>query len=204
MYRVDLHCLAENHRNCVCSFTMMRLCGIDEAGRGPLAGPVTAAAVMLPDDFPRELLRDSKKMSPAARATAAAEMLRRKIPVGIGWAWPEEIDRINILQASLLAMSRAYQAMPLPAERAIVDGNRLPVLPVPAEAMVKADAKVPAVMAASIMAKVARDRWMIRYSWFEPAYGYERHKGYPTREHREICLRLGPSPIQRLSFHVAL
>ena len=181
---------------------MIRLCGIDEAGRGPLAGPVTAAAVMLPDDFPRELLRDSKKLSPTARATMAAEMLRRRIPIGIGWAWPEEIDRINILQASLLAMSRAYDAMPVQAERAIVDGNRLPVLPISAEALIKADATVPAVMAASIMAKVARDRWMIRYSWFEPAYGYERHKGYPTREHREICLRLGPSPIQRLSFRI--
>jgi ribonuclease HII len=182
---------------------MKLLCGIDEAGRGPLAGPVTAAAVILPDSFPKEILRDSKKLSAAKREAVLSQILMRGVAFGIGWSWPEEIDRINILQASLLAMRRAFLELPRQPGSVIVDGNRIPDLPVPCEAVVKADNTVPEVMAASIIAKVVRDRWMIRYSWFEPEYGYERHKGYPTREHRETCLRLGPSPIQRLSFRIS-
>ncbi|WP_319477029.1 ribonuclease HII [Marispirochaeta aestuarii] len=181
---------------------MKIICGIDEAGRGPIAGPVSAAAVVLTRDFPRDLLNDSKKMSPSAREKTFARMLAMKVPLGVGWSWPEEIDRINIHRASLLAMSRAFEAMGCLPDEVIVDGLYIPDIPAPARAMVKADALVPEVMAASIAAKVVRDRWMIRYSWFEPDYGYERHKGYPTREHREVCLRLGPSPIQRLSFRV--
>ena len=183
---------------------MTRMCGIDEAGRGPLAGPVTAAAVVLPPDFPLEMLRDSKRLTPKARESVLGEMLRRDVPMGIGWSWPEEIDRINILQASLAAMKRAFAALPVQPDKVIVDGLHTPELPgtVEAEALVKADDRIPEVMAASIAAKVVRDRWMVRYSWFEPEYGYEKHKGYPTRAHREACLRLGPSPIQRLSFRI--
>lgn len=179
------------------------VCGIDEAGRGPLAGPVTAAAVILGEDFPVSLLNDSKKLSPPRREELFLLLQRYGTPFGIGWSWPEEIDRINIREASLLAMRRAFEELPQRCDYVIVDGRDYPSIAAAGEAMIKADAQVPAVMAASIMAKVVRDRWMLRYSWFEPQYGYDRHKGYPTRAHREACLRLGPSPIQRLSFTVA-
>jgi ribonuclease HII len=194
------------------------ICGLDEAGRGPLAGPVCAAAVILPERFPRELLGDSKKLSPPAR-----ERARRAICAhaawGIGWASAAEIDALNILRASLLAMRRAcgelFRLFPAlaagsPADdpeaegglRAIVDGLYTPDIPIPCRALVRADGIVPEVMAASILAKTARDRMMIRYSWLYPEYGYERHKGYPTRSHREAIAVYGPSPIQRQSFKV--
>ena len=130
------------------------------------------------------------------------QMLARNVPIGIGWAWPSEIDKLNIHNATLLAMSRAFNEMGITTAEAVIDGLYVPALPVPARAVVKADTIIPAVMAASIAAKVIRDRWMIRYSWFEPGYGYEKHKGYPTRAHREACLRLGLSPIQRHSFRI--
>jgi ribonuclease HII len=195
--------------------------GFDEAGRGPLAGPVYAAAVILPPNFPLELLNDSKKLSEKRREEAAAIIMKDAV-WGIASAEAVEIDRINILQASLLAMTRAWEALcaAFPgilrkpeknkndcigaAENftAIVDGLYCPKLPIPCHALVKADAKVPEVMAASILAKTARDRMMIRYSWFYPEYGYEKHKGYPTKAHREAIARYGPSPIQRESFAV--
>ncbi len=181
---------------------MALLCGIDEAGRGPIAGPVTAAAVILPADFPIDLLNDSKKLTLNARERIFARMLAMEIPIGIGWSWPNEIDCLNIHNATLKAMSRAYTEMGATAETAVIDGLYIPELPIPAEAKVKADASVPEVMAASIAAKVVRDRWMVRYSWFEPLYGYDKHKGYPTRSHREACIKYGPSPIQRMSFRV--
>jgi ribonuclease HII len=191
--------------------------GLDEAGRGPLAGPVAAAAAILPEAFPLEVLDDSKKLTEKQRNTTAA-LITEKAAWGIGWAEAGEIDKINILRASLLAMKRAWEALiaafpeyawvgyvggavdgPLSA---VVDGLYCPDIPIPCRAIVKADAKVPEVMAASILAKTARDRMMVRYSWFYPEYGYDRHKGYPTKEHRETILRYGPSPIQRLSFSV--
>jgi ribonuclease HII len=194
------------------------ICGIDEAGRGPLAGPVCAAAVVLPGAFPVEILGDSKKLSPSAREKARILIYGGASAWGIGWASAAEIDELNILKASLLAMKRAFLAMlrykppqgeglgkdgVVPEElNAIVDGNFVPELPIPCRALVKADALIPAVMAASILAKTARDRMMERYSWFYPEYGYERHKGYPTKAHRrQISLR-GPSPIQRKSFRL--
>lgn len=176
------------------------LCGLDEAGRGPLAGPVAAAAVVLPDDFPLELLDDSKKLSERRRETAMAAVYARAVAWGVGWASAEEIDRLNILQASLLAMRRAFAYIRVPVEIAIVDGLHAPALPVPARALPRADATFPAVMAASILAKTARDRMMVRYSWLYPEYGYEKHKGYPTREHLERIALYGPSPIRRESF----
>lgn len=191
------------------------ICGIDEAGRGPLAGPVTAAAVILPEDFPRGALDDSKKLSARKRETARALILRRAVAWGIGWASPAEIDSLNILQASLLAMKRAFDEMtrafaavlapaggPRPALRVIVDGLFAPDIPAPCEPVVKADALVPEVMAASILAKTARDAEMERYGALYPEYGYGAHKGYPTKAHREAIARHGPSPIQRLSFRV--
>jgi len=180
------------------------ICGIDEAGRGPLAGPVFAAAVVLPDDFPLDLLGDSKALSPARRELAFSAITRRSSAWAIEWASPAEIDAVNILAASLLAMRRAYLMLKSGAgrepERVYVDGNRFPDLGRPCWPVIKGDALIPAVMAASILAKVARDRAMERFDWLYPEYGYGRHKGYPTAEHREICRRLGPSPIQRMSF----
>ena len=188
------------------------ICGIDEAGRGPLAGPVCAAAVILGRDFPGEILNgeildDSKKLSPGQREKARLLICSGALAWGIGWASAAEIDEINILEASLLAMKRAYEEMAslyeaaLPQDlRAVVDGLFVPDIPIPAQALVKADAKVPEVMAASILAKTARDRMMLRYSWLYPEYGYETHKGYSTRAHREAIAAYGPSPIQRLNF----
>jgi ribonuclease HII len=175
------------------------LCGIDEAGRGPIAGPVTAAAVMLPRDFPFELLADSKKLSPARRMRAAGVILERAV-WGVGWAWPEEIDRLNIHRATLLAMRRAYLDLGTEAERVAVDGLFVPELPCPVAAEVKGDDRIPQIMAASILAKTVRDRWMERYSWIEPQYRFEKHKGYPTEEHRRLIREHGYSRIHRKSF----
>ncbi len=178
------------------------LCGLDEAGRGPLAGPVCAAAVVLPQDFPRELLDDSKKLSPKRREIAMRAIYEGALAWGVGWASAAEIDRINILRASLLAMERAFAGLPLVPDEAVVDGLYAPAIGIPCAAVVKADATVAAVMAASILAKTARDRMMERYSWLYPEYGYEKHKGYPTRLHLERIALYGPSPIQRLSFRI--
>jgi ribonuclease HII len=189
------------------------VCGIDEAGRGPLAGPVSAGAVILPDSFPLGALDDSKALTAARREKAYALIVEGALAWSVAWAYPCEIDELNILGASLLAMRRAYlevearlraAGLPPPAE-VFVDGNRLPDLGPRREghcaAVIKGDAIVPAIMAASILAKVARDRAMERYDWLYPEYGYARHKGYPTAAHRAACMSIGPSPIQRSSFN---
>lgn len=176
------------------------VCGIDEAGRGPLAGPVTAGAVILPVQFPVAMLRDSKRLSPLQRERLVALIRREAVAWSIGWASHVEIDRINVLRASHLAMLRAVRGLSVTPQLAIVDGSLAPELGVPVRAVVRADATVAAVMAASIVAKVARDRWMVAYAALEPAYGFERHKGYPTAEHQAALLRLGPCAIHRLSF----
>jgi ribonuclease HII len=184
------------------------VCGIDEAGRGPLAGPVSAAAAVLPSDFPLDALDDSKALSAKRRELGYSLIVEKSIAWSVAWAYPCEIDELNILAASLLAMRRAYlglvarlaaagRASP---ELVYVDGNRLPELGRPCAAVVKGDAIIPSIMAASILAKVSRDRAMERYDWLYPEYGYARHKGYPTAEHRRICRELGCSPIQRMSF----
>ncbi|MDR2446628.1 MAG: ribonuclease HII [Treponema sp.] len=192
------------------------ICGIDEAGRGPLAGPVCAAAVILPDDFPVEYLNDSKKLNKNKRRIAEALIYESAggAIYGIGWASHEEIDALNILKASLLAMKRAFEALPVEKRRLIdevvVDGRHTPDIAgygaasrgVPVRAQVKADGNIPQVMAASILAKEARDRVMEEYAKQYPQYGYERHKGYPTRLHCERILQYGPSPIQRETFRV--
>ncbi|MCL2265543.1 MAG: ribonuclease HII [Treponema sp.] len=187
-------------------------CGIDEAGRGPLAGPVCAAAVILNEDFPVNLLNDSKKLTAASRSHAR-QIIREKAHFwGIGWASHAEIDSINILQASLLAMKRAFEDLQKRAEKnhltldetitAVVDGKFVPEISIPCRALVKADAQIPEVMAASILAKTERDEYMEKMAELYPQYGYEKHKGYPTKAHREAVLKYGPSPIQRLSFKV--
>ena len=182
---------------------MGAVCGIDEAGRGPIAGPVTAAAVILPRDFPREILADSKVLTPEQRQEAAAVIRSRCTCWALGWATHVEIDAINILQATLLAMSRAVDALSFRPDRLLVDGLYCPDCGIPARAIVKGDAIVPAIMAASILAKTARDAWMEEYAKREPAYLFDRHKGYPTPEHRRLVLRLGPSAIQRKTFKVS-
>jgi ribonuclease HII len=184
------------------------VCGIDEAGRGPLAGPVAAGAAVLPGDFPIDALGDSKALSAARRERAYALVAEGAVAWSVAWAFPCEIDELNILGATLLAMRRAYGELERALARAglaapaevYVDGNRLPDLGRPCAAVVKGDSIVPAIMAASILAKVSRDRAMERYDWLYPEYGYARHKGYPTAAHREACRALGPSPIQRMSF----
>jgi ribonuclease HII len=184
------------------------LCGLDEAGRGPLAGPVCAAAVILPTGFPLSVLNDSKKLKAGERERARLAICESDAEWGIGWASAAEIDEINIHKASLLAMKRAFEAMVNNSRilniRAIVDGLFVPDINVPCEALVKADGSVPEVMAASILAKTARDRLMDYYGLFYPQYGYTQHKGYPTKAHREAIARFGPSPIQRMSFRVKL
>jgi ribonuclease HII len=185
------------------------ICGIDEAGRGPLAGPVYAASVILKNDFPVNILNDSKKLSENQRDKLKEIIYERALAWGIGWASHIEIDKINILQASLLAMKRAFEEMEKKCcfslgenIAVIVDGTHVPQLHVPCKAMIKADAQISEVMAASILAKTSRDSYMYKMAKIYPQYSYEKHKGYPTQEHRQLILKYGPSPIQRTSFRI--
>ena len=180
------------------------VCGADEAGRGPLAGPVTAAAVVLPDDFPIEILNDSKKMSEKERDEAAVIIKEKATAWAIVSLSHKVIDRVNILNASLLAMRKAYEhvAEETHVDSLLVDGNKKPDVPVYVKAIVKGDAKIPEIMAASILAKTERDRIMKLCDAKWPEYGYAKHKGYPTEEHREAILKYGPSPIERMTFRV--
>jgi ribonuclease HII len=174
------------------------VCGIDEAGRGPWAGPVVAAAVVLdPGDIPAGL-DDSKKLTEAQRE-ALMEPILRTARVGIGIAEAEQIDRDNILQATLWAMARALDAIG-GADLALIDGNRAPLLPCPAKTIVKGDSRSLSIAAASIVAKVTRDRIMARHDATYPLYGFARHKGYGTAFHRQALLRHGPTPLHRRSF----
>jgi ribonuclease HII len=179
------------------------LCGVDEAGRGPLAGPVTAGAVILGEGFPSDILADSKTLTARRRGRAATVIREKAVAWAAGWAWPEEIDRYNIHCATLLAMARALRALPVEPGLVLVDGLFAPPSLAPCRAIVKGDALVPEIMAASIIAKTARDLWMERYGRIEPEYKFEVHKGYPTPEHRELVKRLGPSPIHRRSFRIS-
>ena len=175
-------------------------CGVDEAGRGPLAGPVFAAAVILDPARPIDGLADSKRLT-QGRREALDELIRRHaLAWAVGRAEVEEIDRINILLASLLAMQRAVDALDPAATEALVDGNRVPRLRCPARAIVGGDDSVPCISAASILAKVARDREMCELDRLYPGYGLARHKGYATAAHLEALGRLGVSPVHRRSF----
>ncbi|MBO4547247.1 MAG: ribonuclease HII [Treponema sp.] len=191
--------------------------GFDEAGRGPLAGPVCAAAVILPPDFPVELLNDSKKLSEKKRL-AAEVVIKEKALWGLSFVDHKTIDKMNILRASLYAMKLAFDDLlakkdewikknglgaadyALEKLEGIADGTFVPEVQINCQAVVKADAKYPQVMAASILAKTARDRFMVQMDKKYPGYGYAKHKGYPTAAHKAACRELGPSPIQRLSF----
>lgn len=181
-----------------------RIAGLDEAGRGPLAGPVVAAAVILPEGFEHiealSGLNDSKKLT-AKRREALAAAIRSHAAVAIAVAEPREIDRLNILHASLAAMTRAVRSLPLPAEHALIDGNHLPSgLPCPADALVGGDGLEPAISAASIIAKTVRDALMVAADARFPGYGFAGHKGYPSPVHKAALETLGPCPIHRLSY----
>ena len=181
---------------------LREICGIDEAGRGPLAGPVCAAAVILPSDFPCGMLDDSKAMSPSRREKAYKAITGAALDWAVGWATWEEIGRVNILRASLLAMKRAYEALSIEPRTVFVDGNRMPPLDRDAYPLIKGDSLLPSIMAASILAKVARDRLMERLDRIEPEYGFARHKGYPTKAHKEAIKKTGLSLWARPGFKI--
>jgi len=183
----------------------MRIAGVDEAGRGPLAGPVVAAAVILRPGRPIADLADSKVLSAMTRTRLSGTIRRRALCFGIGWADPAEIDALNILHATFLAMRRAVLAMNLCPHRLLVDGNRLPRLEglglkLTAHAIVGGDATEPANSAASILAKTARDQYMDQMDTIYPQYGFASHKGYATPQHRRLLVEHGPCPLHRRSF----
>lgn len=177
-----------------------RVAGVDEVGRGPLAGPVIAAAVILDPARPIAGLADSKVLSETRREELATLIRERALAWALGRAEVHEIDRINILQASLLAMQRAVAALDPVAEFALVDGNRCPALSCPARAVIKGDSKVAAISAASIVAKVARDRELIELDACYPGYGFAQHKGYPSPQHLRALQELGITPVHRRSY----
>ena len=174
--------------------------GVDEAGRGPLAGPVFAAAVILDDMSPISGLADSKKLSPKKRDQLYDIIKARALCFCVATASVHEIDQLNILQATLLAMQRAIKGLRLKPMKVLVDGNRLPVLDIRAEAIVKGDSKVASISAASILAKVERDRWCVEMDSQYPLYGFAIHKGYGTRFHLDALKAHGPCPLHRSSF----
>ena len=176
------------------------ICGVDEAGRGPLAGPVVAAAVILDPRQPIDGLNDSKKLTAARREMLAVEIREKALAWAVAEASVEEIDRLNILQASLLAMQRAVSGLSLVPEKALVDGNKCPVLACPVEAIVGGDGKLAAIAAASILAKTVRDAQMQELHVLYPQYGFDRHKGYPTALHLAALREHGISPVHRRSY----
>lgn len=179
---------------------LILIAGVDEVGRGPLAGPVVAAAVILHPDRPVVGLADSKKLSEKRREQLAQEIKENALCWALGRAEVEEIDRLNILHASLLAMKRAVEALAPAPVHALIDGNRCPDLACSAEAIVGGDASEPSISAASILAKVARDQEMVQLDEHYPGYGLAKHKGYPTKLHVEALREIGVSPIHRRSF----
>ena len=174
--------------------------GVDEAGRGPLAGPVVGAAVILDPAVRIEGLADSKRLSAGRRAELDREIRERALSFAIARVSAAVIDAVNILQATMQAMREAVDGLDTSPDEVLVDGNRCPVLPYPARAVVRGDVSVAAISAASILAKVARDQEMIEMDRRYPEYGFARHKGYGTPAHRDALLRFGPSPIHRASF----
>jgi len=174
--------------------------GADEAGRGPLAGPVVAACVVLPPDCDYRQFRDSKKLSAGVRAALARNLTAIAAGIGIGIVSAAEIDRLNILQASLLAMKKAVEALPSCPDFLLVDGKFTVPVMLPQKALVKGDSRSASIAAASIVAKVTRDRIMEQYHLEYPQYDFARHKGYPTAAHRRIIREIGPCPIHRQSF----
>ncbi len=177
------------------------VCGVDEAGRGPLAGPVCAAAVILPEGLEIEGLNDSKKLSEKRREALYDVIKEKAIAYSIAFASVEEIEEHNILQATFMAMTRAVEGLSAKADYALIDGNKVPPqLQIPAEYVIGGDAISASIAAASVLAKVTRDRLMVEMEDIYPGYDFKKHKGYGTKVHREALLELGPCPIHRMSF----
>ncbi len=178
----------------------MIIAGVDEVGRGPLAGPVVTAAVVLPECFDLPGLTDSKKLTANKREILSDSIKKQALSWSLGQASVEEIDGLNILHATMLAMQRAVADLPMAIDKVLVDGNRAPEFGVPAEAIIGGDGIEPVISAASIIAKVSRDRLMEAYASDFPHYGFERNSGYPTKQHRDALIKFGVTPIHRRSF----
>lgn len=177
------------------------ICGVDEAGRGPLAGPVCAAAVILPENTDIEGLNDSKKLSEKKREALFDIIKEKALAYSIAYGSLEEIEEFNILEATFLAMNRAIEGLGISADYALIDGNRVPKgIKIPCETVIKGDAKSSSIAAASILAKVTRDRLLLQYDEKYPEYNFKKHKGYGTKEHTDLILKYGPCEIHRLSF----
>lgn len=176
------------------------VCGVDEAGRGPLAGPVCAAAVILPEGVIIDGVNDSKKLSEKKRESLFDVIREQALSYSIAYATVDEIEEINILNATMLAMRRAIDGLDIKADYAMIDGNKIPPLDIDAECIVKGDAKSMSIACASIIAKVSRDRLLYKYAEEYPMYGFDKHKGYGTKVHREAILKYGPCPYHRKSF----
>ncbi len=176
------------------------ICGCDEAGRGPLAGPVFAAAVILPDDMDISELNDSKKLTEKQRDKLFDTIKEKAADYAIAFATVEEIEEINILNASMLAMKRAIEQLKTKPDLALIDGNIARGFNIPARPIIKGDALSPSIAAASILAKVARDRYCTEMDEQYPMYGFAKHKGYPTKDHKAAVIKYGPAPVHRMSF----
>ena len=177
-----------------------RVCGVDEAGRGPLVGPVCAAAVILPENTIIEGVNDSKKLSEKKREALFEVIKAEAVSYSIAYASVEEIESMNILNATMLAMKRAVEGLDVKADYAMIDGNRLPDLCIDSEFIIKGDAKSKSIACASILAKVSRDRLLYKYAEEYPMYGFDKHKGYGTKAHTAAIKEFGPCPYHRMSF----
>lgn len=188
------------YENMYCSQGYKAVCGVDEAGRGPLAGPVCAAAVIFPEGLVIDGIDDSKKLSEKKREKMFDIIKKEAIAYSVKWASVDEIESINILNAALLAMKRAIEGLKIPADFALIDGNKTPDISIPCVSIVKGDALSQSIGAASILAKVSRDRLMLELAEKYPEYHFEKHKGYGTKLHRDALLKYGPCEIHRPSF----
>lgn len=189
------------YENAVRAKGFSAVCGVDEAGRGPLAGPVCAAAVILPEDCAIEGLDDSKKLSEKKREALFDIITEKAVAVSVAFASVEEIEEYNILGATFLAMNRAVEGLGIPADFALIDGNAIPKgITIPCQTIVKGDSKSMSIAAASILAKVSRDRLMLELDKQYPQYGFAKHKGYGTKLHNEAILKYGPLPVHRVKF----
>ncbi len=178
----------------------VNICGVDEAGRGPLAGNVVAAAVILPQGLVIEGLNDSKKLTEKKREALYDVIIKEAVAYSIAWATPAEIDELNILNATMLAMKRAIDGLAVKADMALIDGNCARGFDIPTQTVVKGDATSPSIAAASILAKVTRDRQCVEMDKAYPEYGFAKHKAYPTKDHMQKVREIGPCPEHRRSF----
>ena len=176
------------------------ICGVDEAGRGPLMGPVVAAACILPEGFILEGLNDSKKLTEKKREALFDIIKENAISYCVAFVTVEEIEELNILNATMLAMKRAIEGLSVPADMALIDGNQSKGFSIPTKTVIKGDATVPSIAAASILAKVTRDRMCLEYDKEYPDYGFAKHKGYGTKAHMDAIKKYGPCPVHRPSF----